>query len=159
MTGPETAETIMERMKEFGTVEQARKNRVRVRTRASRLPDAIRIARAVLGYDRLISISTADTGTVFELLYHLFGPDRIVLTLVVEVPRENPVTLSLSDLLPPAAVYERQIHDLFGIRFEGHPNLKKIILNEDWPEGEYPLRKDWKPQPGVFYGGIRKEGS
>ncbi len=159
MTGSETAETIMDRMKEFGTVEIARKNRVRVRTRASRLPDAIRIARAVLGYDRLISISTADTGTVFELLYHLFGPDRIILTLVVEVPRENPVTPTLSDLLPPAAVYERQIHDLFGIRFAGHPNLKKIILNEDWPEGEYPLRKDWKPQPGVFYGGIRKEGS
>ena len=37
---------------------------------------------------------------------------------------------------------ERQIHDLFGIVFKGHPNLSRIILNEDWPLEEYPMRKD-----------------
>jgi NADH:ubiquinone oxidoreductase subunit C len=66
------------------------------------------------------------------------------------------VTPTVSDLLPPAGIYERQIHDLFGITFEGHPGLKKLMLNEDWPENEHPLRKDWKPNPDVFYGGIKR---
>jgi NADH-quinone oxidoreductase subunit C len=35
---------------------------------------------------------------------------------------------------------------MFGIEFKGHPNLAKLELPEDWPEGQYPLRKDWKPE-------------
>ena len=144
-------------MKEFGTIEQVRKNRIRIITDPVRLHDAIRTAQAVLGFDRLITISTVDNGETFELLYHLIGPHRIIISLSISLPRDRPVTATLSDLLPPAGVYERQIHDLFGIAFEGHPGLKKILLNEDWPDGEYPLRKDWKPGPDTFYGGIREE--
>jgi NADH:ubiquinone oxidoreductase subunit C len=111
----------------------------------------------VLGFDRLITISTLDNSETFELLYHLIGPHRIIITLAIDLPRDKPVTHTVSDLLPPAGIYERQIHDLFGIVFEGHPGLKKVILNEDWPDHEYPLRKDWKPNPGEFYGGIKAE--
>jgi len=142
MIHPVTTETISERVKEFGTVEQVRKNR---------------IVQAVLGFDRLITISTLDNSETFELLYHLIGPHRIIITLAIDLPRDKPVTHTVSDLLPPAGIYERQIHDLFGIVFEGHPGLKKVILNEDWPDNEYPLRKDWKPDPGEFYGGIKAE--
>lgn len=157
MTGPVTMETITERMKEFGTVEQARKNRIRVKTVPARLHDAITTSRAVLLFDRLITISTVDNGDTFELLYHLIGPHRIILSLSVDLARDQPVTPTVSDILPPAGIYERQIHDLFGITFEGHPGLKKIVLNEDWPETEHPLRKDWKPGPDTFYGGIKTE--
>lgn len=158
MKGLVTSDTIAERMKEFGTVEQVRSNRMRVGTTPERLHDAIRIAYALLDFDRLISISTTDNGDTFELLYHLTGAHRIVLSLSISLPRDKAETPTVSDLLPPAAVYERQIHDLFGIMFTGHPGLQKIVLNEDWPEGEYPLRKDWKPRAGGFYGGIRPEG-
>jgi membrane-bound hydrogenase subunit beta len=155
MIPPVTAETITERMKEFGTVGQVRKNRIRVKTVPDKLPAAITTVQAVLGFDRLITISTIDSGETFELLYHLIGPHRIIVTLAIDLPRNQPLTPTVSDLLPPAGIYERQIHDLFGIVFEGHPGLKKIILNEDWPDHEYPLRKDWKPDPGEFYGGIK----
>ena len=74
------------------------------------------------------------------------------------VPKEKAMTPTLYDELPSAGILERQIHDLFGVVFTGNPNLKKIILNEDWPENEFPLRKDWKPSPDTFYGGIRREG-
>jgi membrane-bound hydrogenase subunit beta len=157
MTRPVTPETIAERVKEFGAVVQVRKNRIMVRTDPDRLHDAITTVQAVLGFDRLITISTIDTGESFELLYHLIGPHRIIISLAVDLPRNNPVMPTTSDLLPPAGIYERQIHDLFGIVFAGHPDLKKVILNEDWPAGEYPLRKDWKPDPGAFYGGIKAE--
>ena len=159
MIHPVTTETIIERVKEFGTVEQVRKNRIRVKTVPGKLHDAITTVQAVLGFDRLITISTLDNSETFELLYHLIGPHRIIITLAIDLPRDKPVTHTVSDLLPPAGIYERQIHDLFGIVFEGHPGLKKVILNEDWPDNEYPLRKDWKPDPGEFYGGIKAERS
>jgi len=157
MIHPVTTETITERVKEFGTVEQVRKNRIRVKTVPGKLHDAITTVQAVLGFDRLITISTLDNSETFELLYHLIGPHRIIITLAIDLPRDKPVTHTVSDLLPPAGIYERQIHDLFGIVFEGHPGVKKVILNEDWPDNEYPLRKDWKPDPGEFYGGIKTE--
>jgi NADH:ubiquinone oxidoreductase subunit C len=152
-----TIDTIKERMKEFGTAEQVRANRVRIKTTPDKLHDAIRASLAILECDRLITISTVDNGETFELLYHLIGPHRIIISLTLDLPRDHPVTPTTSDLLPPAGIYERQIHDLFGITFEGHPDLKKIILNEDWPENEHPLRKDWKPGPDTFYGGIKVE--
>jgi len=155
MTRPVTSDTITERMKEFGTVEQVRKNRIRLKTVPDRIHDAITTSQAMLGFDRLVTISTVDNGATFELLYHLIGPHRIIISLSIDLPRDKPVTATVSDLLPPAGIYERQIHDLFGITFEGHPDLKKLMLNEDWPEDEFPLRKDWKPNPDVFYGGIK----
>jgi NADH-quinone oxidoreductase subunit C len=157
MTRPVTMDTITEKMKEFGTVEQVRKNRIRVKTVPDKIHDAITTSQEVLGFDRLITISTIDNGETFELLYHLIGSHRIIISLAIDLPRDKPVTPTTSDLLPPAGIYERQIHDLFGITFTGHPDLKKIILNEDWPGNEYPLRKDWKPNPGEFYGGIKVE--
>jgi membrane-bound hydrogenase subunit beta len=159
MIPPVTTDAITERMKEFGTVEQVRKNRIRVKTVPDKLRDAITTGQAVLGFDRLITISTLDNSENFELLYHLIGPHRTIITLAIDLSRNQPVTHTVSDLLPPAGIYERQIHDLFGIMFTGHPGLKKVILNEDWPDNEYPLRKDWKPNPGEFYGGIKGERS
>ena len=157
MTRPVTLETITERMKEFGTVEQVRKNRIRIKTVPDRIHDAITTSQAMLGFDRLITISTVDNGETLELLYHLIGPHRIIMSLCVDLARDKPAIATVSDLLASAGIYERQIHDLFGIIFEGHPGLKKLMLNEDWPDNEYPLRKDWKPVPGVFYGGIKVE--
>src|SRR5674476_1194056 len=74
MTRPVAIDTITERMKEFGAVEQVRKNRVRIKTVPDKLHDAILTSQAVLGFDRLITISTVDNGETFELLYHLIGP-------------------------------------------------------------------------------------
>jgi NADH:ubiquinone oxidoreductase subunit C len=157
MIRPVTPDVITEKMKEFGPVELVRKNRVRVTTVPGKIHDALMTSLAILGFDRLITISTFDHGETFELLYNLIGPHRSIISLSLSLPRNEPVTPTVSDLLPPAGIYERQIHDLFGIVFEGHPDLKKLMLNEDWPENEYPLRKDWKPGPDTFYGGIKAE--
>jgi NADH-quinone oxidoreductase subunit C len=161
MTSPVTIDTITDRLRlnEFGTVEQVRSNRIRLKTTPERVHNAITFSRGMLGCDRLITISTVDHGTTFELLYHLIGSHRIIISISVNLSRNHPAIPTVSDLLPPAGIYERQIHDLFGIMFEGHPDLRKIILNEDWPADEFPLRKDWKPRPESFYGGIKVERS
>lgn len=93
----------------------------------------------------LHTITAVDTMENFELLYHLFiGEKKVTLNLRIKISRENPKTSTITDIMPAANLYEREIHDLFGIVFEGHPHPERVILPDDWPEGVYPLRKDFK---------------
>ncbi len=98
-----------------------------------------------LQFNFLSSISAVDFFPVeprFELNYHLVSiPRRARLRLRVRLPGENPAVESVTSVWPGADWMEREAFDLFGIRFEGHPNLRRILLPEDW-EG-YPLRKDY----------------
>ena len=78
----------------------------------------------------------------FELNYQLVSiPLRQRLRLCVRLSSQDPVVDSLVPVWPGANWLEREIFDLFGIRFNGHPDLRRILLPEDW-EG-YPLRKDF----------------
>jgi NADH:ubiquinone oxidoreductase subunit C len=155
MSAPLGLEEVKNALDRFGTVEQVRSNRIKVKTVPEKVRDALFRAQALLSCDHLIQISALDNGRGFELIYHLTGPHRTVLAIAVELPREKPEMPTTSDILPPAGIYERQIYDLFGIVFTGHPNLKRIILNEDWPKDEFPMRKDWKPKPRAPSGGVR----
>ena len=78
----------------------------------------------------------------FELNYHLVSiPRRDRVRLQVRLNGQDPVVDSLVPVWPGANWLEREIFDLFGIRFNGHPDLRRILLPEDW-EG-YPLRRDY----------------
>jgi len=78
----------------------------------------------------------------FELNYHLLSISRRdSLRLRVRLPGESPVIESVVPVWPTANWHEREIFDLFGMRFEGHPDLRRMLLPDDW-EG-YPLRKDY----------------
>lgn len=78
----------------------------------------------------------------FELAYHLLSitkKERV--RLKVQISGDDPVLESITSVWPSANFFEREIFDLFGIRFLGHPYLRRIMLPEDW-EG-HPLRKDY----------------
>ena len=152
-----TLDAVKGALGDLGTAEQVRSNRIKVGVKIERVREAILRAQAILACDHVVQIAAVDNGKTLELLYHLTGPHRMVVVLAIDVPRDNPEVPPTADRLPPAGSYGRQIQDLLGIVFVGHPGLKRIILNEDWPEGEYPLRKDWKPDPSHFYGGVREE--
>ena len=80
-----------------------------------------------------------------QLVYHLYsysGRDQIVLK--VDLPRDNPKIATVENIWKVANWFEREIFDLFGVIFEGHSDLRRILLPEDW-EG-YPLRKDYIEQ-------------
>jgi NADH-quinone oxidoreductase subunit C len=78
----------------------------------------------------------------FELNYHLLSISRRdFLRLRVRLSGESPAIESVVPVWPTANWHEREIFDLFGIRFEGHPNLRRMLLPDDW-EG-HPLRKDY----------------
>src|SRR5579864_1226259 len=77
----------------------------------------------------------------FELNYHLLSMSRRdALRLRVRLPGDDPVIESVVPVWPTANWHEREIFDLFGMRFEGHPDLRRMLMPDDW-EG-YPLRKD-----------------
>ena len=78
----------------------------------------------------------------FEVNYHLLSiPHKRRLRLKVRVNGADPVVESVTTVWPTANWHEREVFDLFGVRFEGHTDLRRIVLPEDW-EG-YPLRKDY----------------
>ncbi|MCK4434684.1 NADH-quinone oxidoreductase subunit C, partial [Candidatus Bathyarchaeota archaeon] len=58
------------------------------------------------------------------------------------VPKNNPNVPTVTDLIPGAILYEREVHDLLGVNFEGHPDLSPLLLPEEWPQNLYPLRKE-----------------
>jgi len=78
----------------------------------------------------------------FTLVYHLLSFDSAArLRLKVPLSGPNPVAESVTDIWPSANWYEREAFDLLGVRFEGHPNLRRLIMPHDW-QG-HPLRKDY----------------
>ncbi len=95
------------------------------------------------GIDVLEDYTALDLGEGFELVLHLVSSADVTRRLTVKAPvsRQTPEAPSLVACYGSAEWYEREIFDMFGIRFTGHPDLRRILLPEDW-EG-YPLRKDY----------------
>jgi len=110
-----------------------------------RLPDVATYLRETsdLSYDHLVNVTSVDYPDYFEVVYHIsstkHGGDPA--TFKVRADKADPVVPSLTPTWPGANFQEREVWDLMGIRFEGHPNHKRIVLWEGF-EG-HPLRKDW----------------
>lgn len=78
----------------------------------------------------------------FQLSYHILSHRLIErVRLCAMVSGVDPVVESATSVWPGANYYEREVFDLFGVRFEGHPNLRRILMPEDWTG--HPLRKDY----------------
>jgi NADH-quinone oxidoreductase subunit C/D len=104
-----------------------------------------RILRDEDGYDYLSSLTGVDypQDNKLEVVYQVYkttGGSGIIYK--VQVPRENPVVKSLISIYPGAEFQEREAYDMYGIEFEDHPDLRRILLWEGF--AGYPLRKDWK---------------
>lgn len=82
-----------------------------------------------------------ETGNL-ELLYH-FCSGAAVVTLRVLIPRDNAFIPSLCDIIPSVSFYERELIEMLGITVANAPNTDRLFLPDDWPEGVYPLRKDF----------------
>ena len=105
------------------------------------LVSSVQAVREKLGLNHLATIVAEDLRDSFLVNYFLAG--EVIVTLRVRIAdRENPKIPSLANLVPGAIVYERENYDMYGIVPEGHPDLRRQALPDDWPEGVFPLRKD-----------------
>jgi NADH:ubiquinone oxidoreductase subunit C len=94
--------------------------------------------------DYLFSLTAADRKDGLNVIYHLTSTEyhHTVVLRVILADRENPMVATLSDLWSGAEYLEREVFDLFGIKFENHPDLRRLFLDDEWVG--YPLRKDYK---------------
>ena len=97
------------------------------------------------GFNYLVDIGATDhfvEGLRFEVVYNLVNlSDRLRVRVKVRVPEDGPALPTVTDLWPAAAWHEREAYDMMGIRFVGHPDLRRMYLPEDF--GYYPLRKEF----------------
>lgn len=113
----------------------------------SKIPECIQFLRDTPGleFNFMMDLAGADypgRGERFEVIYHLYSlPQKKRIRLKTRVPESNPVVPSITKLYKAANWFEREAYDLFGIKFTGHPNLKRILTFEEF-EG-HPLRKDY----------------
>lgn len=94
--------------------------------------------------DYLFSLTAADRKDGLNVIYHLTSTEyhHTVVLRVILADKENPMVATLSDLWSAAEYFEREVFDLFGIKFENHPDLRRLFLDDEWVG--YPLRKDYK---------------
>lgn len=122
---------------------------------SDRILDALQAAQQA-GFLFLTDLTAVDRHPAaprFEVLYLLTAPQAGArVRLKVRVPESDPVAPSATGVWPAANWLEREVFDLFGIRFDGHPDLERILLPDDW-EG-HPLRKDFSlvEEPVQFLG-------
>jgi NADH-quinone oxidoreductase subunit C len=105
---------------------------------------------AALGFDMLVDVTAVDylrfpgreDGPRFEVVYHLYSVgNNHRIRLKVPVEQDDPVVPTACGLWPIANWLEREVWDMFGIRFDGHPDLRRLLMYEEF-EG-HPLRKDY----------------
>jgi Ni,Fe-hydrogenase III component G len=119
-------------------------NRIDLVVEPSRLLECVTpLAAARWGY--LSAVTGLDYGPEagrLEVLYH-FCNRAAVVTLRVSLPREKPVVPSVCGVIPSATLFEREVMEMFGVVCEGTPDPRRLFLPDDWPDGTYPLRKDF----------------
>jgi NADH-quinone oxidoreductase subunit C len=112
------------------------------------------------GFNHLSDVTVIDyiNEEEFELIYHLWSHgERKRLMLKTRIPRDKATIDTLTPIWSSAHMHERENHEMFGIKFEGHTDLSPLLL-EDW-EGLPPLRKDFDSRKFVvekFFGGKRE---
>ncbi|MGB8358806.1 MAG: NADH-quinone oxidoreductase subunit C [Bacteroidales bacterium] len=100
-------------------------------------------------FDMLVCVTGVDWGEELGVVYHLrstvFNHMIVLKTKVSD--RQNPEIDSLCSLWPAADFHEREVYDLLGIKFRGHPDLRRLFLDSTWG---YPLRKDYKDDVNIL---------
>jgi NADH-quinone oxidoreductase subunit C len=105
-----------------------------------------------LTFDCLSNLSGVDypKRSVIQVVYHLYSYEhRHPFALKVDAPRDNPQVPTVSSVWAHAEWQEREAFDLLGVIFVGHPDLRRILMPEDWPG--HPLRKDFV-EPEEYHG-------
>ena len=144
--------TIKEKFPEYVTDSHAFRGDETVVIKREALLEVAGYLRDGLGFEFLMDLTAVDypgREERFEMVYHFFSLSaNLRLRLKAPVGGQNPVIASLTPLWSGANWFEREVYDMFGIKFEGHPDLRRILMYDTF-EG-HPLRRDYsldKRQP------------
>jgi NADH-quinone oxidoreductase subunit C len=142
-TIPVPVATVLEQFEGVEIIQQ-RPRRLGLRLPAPHLPHLLARLKGDAGYLHLSAISCVDWPQTeeFELVYHVGSYEtRMLVSAHIRIPRDPGRYVSLYDLYTPAAYFERDIREMFGVAFEGMPDERPFVLSE-W-HGPPPMRKDF----------------
>jgi Ni,Fe-hydrogenase III component G len=117
--------------------------RVNIKVAREHLLAVLTYLKEHFGYTHLATISGVDLGESFEVIYHMASAIATVNVRIL-APRQEPKIPSVCAVIPGAILYERELQDMFGLVVENIPDPRPLLLADDWPAGQYPLRKDWQ---------------
>jgi Ni,Fe-hydrogenase III component G len=114
-----------------------------VEVRPGDVPEATRFIFRELG-GRFQIASGVDTPSAIEILYHwAFDRHDCIVTFRTKLDRQAPEIDSLAAICKATEWIEREIAELLGVAFRNHPDPRHLLLGDDWPGGQYPLRRDY----------------
>jgi NADH-quinone oxidoreductase subunit C len=138
-----TTEELISQVLQGLPVQVKRDRRIFIPVPRNDLIKTVNILSSELNINHLSTITARDTGKEIEILYH-FLLNGVVITIRTMCPKDDPTIDSIVSIFPGAILYERELNDILGVVPKGHPDLRRLVLPDDWVGG-YPLRKDWKP--------------
>lgn len=145
----EIARRVTEQFPEI-RIELSAPNRINLDAPHYCLPQLATYLKDIEGFDHVASVTGIDypDRNLVKVTYHLgayakLTIRRLVLSVSVDLPRQDARTPSLVSIWPSAEYHERETHEMVGVMFEGHPNSNLLLLPEDWIDLP-PLRKDFK---------------
>ncbi len=120
---------------------------VGMRVGPDKVSEALRILREAAGITHLSTITGIDAGERIEIDYHFWQVDKIV-ALKTSVPKSDPKLATCTGIIPGAILYEMEVHDMFGVTFQGHPWMdRKLLLPDNYPSDlPPPLLKSTSPE-------------
>ncbi len=125
-------------------VNEWNERRVYITVNKNDIPGICRFMFEDLG-GRLAIASGIDTRSGFEILYHfMFPKEHQIITVKTKVKKTSPEIESIANFITAANWIEREIFDILGVVFKNHPDPRRILMADDWPEEVYPLRRDFK---------------
>lgn len=125
-----------------GDVKTVNDRRIFATSDKKRLRDLLLKLRAE-GITHISTITGVDTGDVVEVIYHI-NCKPAELNLKILLPKTDLKIPTITEIFPGAVLYERDLMEMLGVKVEGHPDPKRLFLPDDWPEGVYPLRKEFR---------------
>jgi len=145
MNREEILKNIQEKFKsEIIDIFDKTQKRVYIEIKPSALTGVVRYIFEDLGA-RFNIATGVDARTHMEILYHfIFEEINVLISLRVKMDKSKLEIDSLAPMFEGANWIEREMHEMLGIEFKGHPDLRKLLLPDEWPEGIYPLRRDYK---------------
>ena len=145
MTLAEAVNKIEERFSSDVLEKKEFRGEITLSVTSESLHELAHFCRDGLGFEMLLDISSVDhfgEEMRFEMVYQLYSlSDHIALRLKCRLPEVDPKISTVNDLWPTANWHEREVYDMMGITFEGHPDLRRILMWDGYPY--FPLRKDF----------------
>ncbi|MCK5832645.1 NADH-quinone oxidoreductase subunit C [bacterium] len=132
------------------SIDQPKPNRIYLVVDQKDLPAAAKIIYEQLD-GRLATSTALEVHDAVELIYHfMFDKDQVLCNLKTLVMKPELKVGSVGAFLPAADWIEREMSEMYGVIFEGHPDPRHLLLPDGWPEGNFPYRKDYPQNPEGF---------